>query len=255
MLPIAVLAGGLGTRMAAVTGPDLPKALLRVAGRPFVDWKLEGLAAQGIRRVVLLLGHGAGPIAEHVGDGGRYGLDVAVVEDGPALLGTGGALRRALSHLGDAFWVTYGDTYLRAPMGEIEADFRSRRPGGLMTVLRNRDLWDHSNVRIEDGWVVEYRKDAPAGTYELIDYGMSIFTVGALLPFPAGEPFDLRAVIGRLIEDRALAAWEVTERFYEIGSPEGFLDTEAFLRSRPDPRATSFLAGSAKPPNSRTTRS
>src|SRR5712692_2156565 len=112
MLPVAVLAGGLGNRLHAVTGDALPKALVPVLGRPFIDWKLEGLAAAGTHRVVLLVGHHGGQIRAHVGDGRRYGLSVEYVEDGPVLLGTGGAVARALPSLADAFWVTYGDTLL-----------------------------------------------------------------------------------------------------------------------------------------------
>src|SRR2546426_5413320 len=136
MYPVAVLAGGLGTRMAKRTGPRLPKALLEVAGRPFIDFKLAQLATGGVTQVVMLLGHGAGAIAEHVRDGAAYGLDIELLPDGDQLLGTGGAVRRALPQLGDVFWVTYGDTYLSVPMVEVEEVFRRAGRQGLMTVFR-----------------------------------------------------------------------------------------------------------------------
>ena len=121
MHQVVVLAGGLGTRVAHLTGPDVPKALLPLDGRPFVDYKLAMLAAQGVTDVVLLVGHGAGPLRDHVGDGGDLGLRVTFVDDGPGLRGTAGAIATASDRLDDVFWVTYGDTLLDVPMAEVEA--------------------------------------------------------------------------------------------------------------------------------------
>lgn len=230
MYPVVVLSGGLGTRLAAVD-PNLPKALLPVAGRPFIEHKLADLRSQGVERVVLLVGKGGELIERHVGDGTRYGLEVVCVHDGPTLLGTGGALRQALPHLGQVFWVTYGDTHVRVPMRTVQEIFDAATSGGLMTVLHNRDEWDRSNVRVGGGLVLEYRKGAPPGTFEHIDYGISILTAGALRPLPHGEPFDLLEVFVRLIRERRLAAYEVHERFYEIGTPESYRETDAYFRS------------------------
>jgi NDP-sugar pyrophosphorylase family protein len=232
MYPVAVLAGGLGTRMAKRTGPRLPKALLEVAGRPFIDFKLGQLAEEGATRVVMLLGHGAGAIAEHVGDGAAYGLDIEILHDGEALLGTGGAVRRALPLLGEAFWVTYGDTFLQVPMAEVEEAFRGCGRQGLMTVFKNADAWDASNVALREGLVAEYRKGAPSGTFTYIDYGMSILTAGAFAPSSPGAAFDLGEVLQSLIAGRELAGFEVAERFYEIGSEAGYEETDAYLRER-----------------------
>jgi N-acetyl-alpha-D-muramate 1-phosphate uridylyltransferase len=216
--------------MADLTGTRLPKVLLPVAGRPFIDFKLASLAAEGAERVVLLVGHGGRLIADHVGTGERYRLGVTCIFDGPVLLGTGGALRRALDQLGDVFWVTYGDTYLRAPMREIEARFWKERSEGLMTVLRNRDRWDRSNVRVDGGVVVEYEKGSSPGTYQHIDYGLAILRKASLEAFPAETPFDVEEVFRRIISRRQMAAFMVTRRFYEIGSPRGHRDTDRFLR-------------------------
>jgi NDP-sugar pyrophosphorylase family protein len=140
-------------------------------------------------------------------------------------------VRRALPQLGDAFWVTYGDTYLSVPMAEVEETFCRAGRQGLMTVFRNRDAWDSSNVALREGLVAEYRKGAPPGTYEYIDYGMSILTSGAFAPFPSGTTFDLAEVLQSLIAAGELAGFEVEERFYEIGSEIGFQETDAHLRA------------------------
>ena len=110
-LPVAILAGGLATRLRPVT-EDTPKALLDVAGKPFVVRQLEYLRQQGIVRVVLCVGYLGEQIRAVVGDGSALGLEVLYSWDGPQLLGTGGALRHALSALGEQFMVLYGDSYL-----------------------------------------------------------------------------------------------------------------------------------------------
>jgi NDP-sugar pyrophosphorylase family protein len=231
VFPVAVLAGGLGTRMAAVTKGVIPKPLLPVAGRPFIDYKLAELAAQGVETVVLLVGHGDDRLSEHVGYGARYGLRVTCRSDGGVLLGTGGAIRQALDELGNVFWVTYGDSYLRAPMAAVQEAFLKGRFEGMMTVLRNRDRWDRSNVRVKHGLVVEYRKGAPPGTYEHIEYGLSILRRRSCERFPSGRPFDLQEVFQQLVEGGQMGAYPVGRRFYEIGSPRGYRETDMFLRS------------------------
>jgi MurNAc alpha-1-phosphate uridylyltransferase len=230
MYPVAILAGGLGTRMAQRTSPALPKAMLPLAGRPFIDLKLEQLAAAGAARIVLLVGHGREAIADHVGDGAAFGLSVTSVPDGDVLLGTGGAVRRVLPALGPVFWVTFGDNLLSVPMDTVEGALMPG-DGGIMTVLRNRDAWDLSNVTVDGDRVVEYRKGAPPGTYDYIDYGMSLLRADAFGSFPAGEALDLTAVLQSLIAESRLGAFEVTERFYEIGSEAGYAETEAYARS------------------------
>ena len=221
--------------MARRTGPRLPKALLEVAGRPFIDFKLDQLAAEGISRVVLLVGHGGDAIAEHVGDGTAYGLELSILPDGDELLGTGGAVRRAIGRLGDTFWVTYGDTYLSVPIARAEEAFRLSGRPALMCVLENRDAWDASNVALRGDLVVDYRKGAPPGTFGYIDYGMSILTDRAFAAFPEGVAFDLGKVMQALIAENGLTGFRIQERFYEIGSEAGFVETDAYLRSAPGP--------------------
>jgi NDP-sugar pyrophosphorylase family protein len=118
-------------------------------------------------------------------------------------------------------------------LADVEEAFRRAGRQGLMTVFRNRDAWDASNVALREGLVAEYRKGAPPGTYEYIDYGMSILTAGAFASFPPGTAFDLAEVLQSLIAAGELAAFEVQERFYEIGSEAGFEEADAYLRDHP----------------------
>ena len=228
MRPVVVLAGGLGTRLRELTGDVRPKAMVEVSGRPFIDWKLQGLAHAGVSRVIVLTGRHGDQIEQHVGTGSQYGLQVSCVHDGPQLLGTGGAIRAAVAELGESFWVTYGDTYLRVDVQAAEAALEERGVRSLMTVLRNRDEFEISNVSARDGLVVEYEKGAAPGTHEFIDYGMLLLDRDALAGFPV-QAFDLSSVIRDLIAESQMMAFVVTERFYEVGTPESLRETERWL--------------------------
>src|SRR5262249_44926497 len=149
-VPVAVLAGGLATRMRPLT-ETIPKAMLEVAGRPFIDHQLDLLHRSGIRRVVLCLGYLGEQVRHHLGDGRDRGLELRYSFDGRRLLGPGGALRQALPLLGEVFWVIYGDSYLEIDYPAVLADFLSRGMLGLMTVVRNDDHWDRSNVVFRNG--------------------------------------------------------------------------------------------------------
>lgn len=231
MLPVAMLAGGLATRLRPLT-ETIPKALVDVAGRPFAEHQMEWLAGQGVSRVAFLVGYRGEMVREALGDGARWGLAIEYIFDGPTLLGTGGALRRARPTLGDAFFVMYGDSYLDCDLAAIEATYRASGQPALMTVLRNENRWDASNVRFEGGRIVRYDKRNRTPDMQHIDYGLGIVSAAALDLYPADEPFDLARVYQDLSIEGRLAAHEVTSRFYEIGSPEGLEETRTHLASR-----------------------
>jgi N-acetyl-alpha-D-muramate 1-phosphate uridylyltransferase len=233
MLPVAILAGGLATRLRPITA-TIPKALVEVAGHPFVTWQLRYLHLQGLSRVVLCVGYRGEQIAAMVGDGSRFGVHVDYVFDGERLLGTGGALRRALPILGEAFFVLYGDSFLPVDFPAVERAFSSSGKPALMTVLQNRDLWDKSNVHFDRGIVLEYNKRAPHSAMAHIDYGLSVISAGILTPYPDGQVLDLSEIYHELSMTGQLAGFEVQERFYEMGSPEGLAQTGAYLQTRLD---------------------
>lgn len=229
MLPAVVLTGGLGTRLREVTGAAVPKVLVPVGGRPFIDYKLAGLAAEGVEEAVLLVGTLAEQVEAHVGDGTQLGLRVRYVQDGPRLLGTGGAIAAALPELPEAFWVTYGDTFLQLDLAAAERAFTDSGCTALMTVLHNRDRWEPSNVRVDAGRVVSYAKGAPPGTHEHIDYGIVAIGQEAFAGRRPGDVFDLGEVFRALAERRDLAAFEVTEPFHDVGTVEALRATEAYF--------------------------
>jgi NDP-sugar pyrophosphorylase family protein len=227
-LPVAILAGGMATRLRPLT-ERLPKALLPVAGKPFLAHQLELLHAQGIRRVVLCLGHLGEMVVREFGDGHAYGVELDYSFDGPKLLGTGGALRQALPGLADRFFVLYGDSYLTTPFAPVAEAFEGSGKRGLMVVYRNEGLYDTSNVVFRDGQILVYDKQARRPDMRHIDYGLSVFRTSVFAEWPAGTAFDLAEVMQRLVARQDLAGFEVPDRFYEIGSPAGLAELEQLL--------------------------
>jgi NDP-sugar pyrophosphorylase family protein len=227
-VPVAILAGGLATRLRPLT-ERVPKVLIPVAGKPFLAHQLELLRRQGIRRVVLCLGHLGEMVTREFGNGSDWGMELDYSFDGPVLLGTGGALRQALPKLGDAFFVLYGDSYLTVPFQPIAECFALSGKRGLMTVYRNEGLYDTSNVVFRDGQIQVYDKKARLPEMRHIDYGLSLFRASVFAERPAGYAFDLAAVMQQLVAEHDLAGYEVGERFYEIGSPAGLAELETKL--------------------------
>jgi NDP-sugar pyrophosphorylase family protein len=227
-LPVAILAGGLASRLRPMT-EKTPKALLDIAGKPFVVRQLESLSRQGIERVVLCVGYLGEQIEAAVGDGSAFGLDVRYSWDGPRLLGTSGALRQALPVLGEQFFVYYGDAYLPIDCPMVERAFFASGKAALMTVLRNDGQWDKSNVVFRDGRIIEYNKRMHRPDMLHIDYGMSVLSKSVFEDSGAGRS-DLSDIYHALSLRGLLAGLEVFERFYEIGSRAGLEDTVAYFK-------------------------
>lgn len=231
MLPIAILAGGLATRLRPIT-KKIPKSLIQVAGRPFICHQLDYLHQQGINSVVLCIGYLGEMIKEIVGNGSEWGMQVTYSPDGPVLKGTGGALRQALPLLGKHFFILYGDSYLPINFLDVEKKFLASGKKGLMTVLKNQNQWDKSNVEFDAGQIIEYNKTEIRSQMHYIDYGLGILTSSAIQAYPAGLEFDLSKVYNNLSLAGELAGYEVFERFYEIGSREGIADTQTYLLNK-----------------------
>jgi N-acetyl-alpha-D-muramate 1-phosphate uridylyltransferase len=229
--PVAILAGGLATRLRPIT-ETIPKALISVAGQPFLAHQLRLLQAAGLRRVVLCVGYLGEMIEQEFGDGSGFGVELSYSFDGPTLLGTGGALKRALPLLGERFLVLYGDSYLPIDYAAPTRAFAASGKLALMTVFRNENRWDPSNVWFEEGEIKSYDKRKRTPDMQHIDYGLGILNAKALSAWPNDKPFDLADVYYELIARKELAGYEVGQRFYEIGSPQGIEELDAVLRDR-----------------------
>lgn len=229
LMPALILAGGLATRLRPLT-ETIPKALIDIEGRPFLWHQLQLLKRNGIRRVVLAVGYLGERIQERFGDGSELEMSVDYSFDGPSLLGTAGAIRNALHLLPELFFVLYGDSYLPCDYRSIYAAFISSGRSGLMTVYRNDGLFDTSNVEYDGLRILKYDKTNRTPAMRHIDYGLGAFRRDAFAGLEAGRRCDLVEVYQALLRNGNLAAFEVRERFYEIGSPEGLRDTAEFLR-------------------------
>ena len=156
-IPVAILAGGLATRLRPVT-EKIPKSLVPVAGKPFLAHQLELLRSRGICRAVLCVGYLGDMIQHDFGDGSAFGIQLDYSFDGPQLLGTGGAVKQALPLLGEEFFVLYGDSYLPVEYRSVAEFFRRSGKLGCMTVYRNEGRYDTSNVVFGDGEIAVYDK-------------------------------------------------------------------------------------------------
>jgi N-acetyl-alpha-D-muramate 1-phosphate uridylyltransferase len=228
LLDVALLAGGMATRLRPVT-ESIPKSLVDVSGEPFIAHQLKLLASNGIRRVVVCAGFLGEMICDAIGNGRDFGVEVEYSFDGDKLLGTAGAVRNALHLLGDSFFVLYGDSYLVCDYSGVEGKFWASRKSALMTVYRNEGKWDTSNVEFENGRILAYSKKNRTPRMSYIDYGLGVFSAGAFDHIAPGEPYDLAELYAKMLEWGQLAGMEVHQRFYEIGSSSGLEETTRFL--------------------------
>ncbi len=228
MFPIAILAGGLAQRLRPLTAAA-PKSLIELKGEPFIAHQLRLLRSKGFRRAVICAGYLGEMIQDAVGTGGRFGLEVDYSFDGLKLLGTAGALKAALPLLGQEFFVLYGDSYLPCDYSAVQAAFSRKGRLALMTVYENDGRYDRSNVKMEQGEIVLYDKELHTPAMHHIDYGLGVFRDEALTYVPQGLPFDLSRVYQDLLHKKQLAAYEVADRFYEIGSFAGLEEMRLYV--------------------------
>ena len=214
----------------------LPKPLLPVAGEPFVVHQLRWLVAGGVTDVVYSIGHLGHLIREELAGRADLGCSLRFVDEGTSLLGTGGAVRLAVDEqaelLDGPFLVLYGDSYLDVDLAAVGRADRSSGAEALMTVFRNDDRWERSNVAF-DGTTVRYDKHAPdpaAAGMRYVDYGLSVLHADSVRArIPAGTVCDLADALHVMSTEGRLAGFEVHHRFYEIGTPAGLADLERHL--------------------------
>lgn len=227
LYPAVILAGGLATRLRPVT-ETIPKSLVEVAGEPFAAHQFRLLARLGIRRVVICAGYLWEQIRDFAGDGAAFGLEIDYSVDGPTLLGTAGAIRKALPLLPEKFFVVYGDSYLPISHAPVQECFDRSGKRALMTVFRNEGQWDSSNVEFDGERIVAYDKKNRTSRMRHIDYGLGMFHRSVFEEL-GGGPSDLAAVYGARLAAGDLEGLEVFERFYEVGSFSGIEELSALL--------------------------
>lgn len=226
---LVLLAGGLATRLRPIT-ESIPKSMIEIAGKPFVDYQLRLLKSKGVTSVLMCVGYLSEKVSAYVGDGKKFGLNVFYSHDGEELLGTGGSIKKALPFLGEDFFAMYGDSYLDVDLQKIWQSYLNSKKNGLMVVIKNQNKWDKSNIEFADGNIIAYDKIKQSPSMEHIDYGASVFKKKKFLELSSiEEKLDLMEIHKKLIANNDLAGYEVFNRFYEIGSREGIKELEQLL--------------------------
>lgn len=225
----AILAGGLATRLRPIT-EKVPKSMIRIKDRPFLSYQIDLLRKYGVLEIVLCVGYLGEQIEEYFGDGRKFGVRIKYSYEREQLLGTAGATRNAIGLLGDGFFVLYGDSYLDVDYGLIGRYFLTAGLPLLLTVFKNHNNWDKSNIVFKDGVVKLYDKKHQIPQMEYIDYGLAVLSKKVVADVPQGKPADLADLYKKLAAENKVAGLEVHNRFYEIGSMGGLKEFEELLR-------------------------
>ena len=248
-----VLCGGKATRLYPLT-KKIPKSLMRIAGKPFLEYQLNLLKKNGISDIVLCIGYKGEQIKKYFKDGKNFGVKIRYSSDGKKLLGTGGALKKAEDLLEDIFLVMWGDSYLpfnfqkaikffkksnksRTLLAQGMLPNRSKLRGirkvrdklGMMTVFKNLNKYEPSNVEVKNNLVKSYSKKRKTKKMKYIDYGVSIFKKEVLKYIPKNQVYDLTKLQQTLIKKKQLLAYPAEKRFYQIGSPEGLEEFKKYI--------------------------
>lgn len=224
MSQVVILAGGLAKRLQPITN-TIPKCLVEVAGMPFILHQLKEFKNQGIKDIMICIGHLGDLVKNLLGNGSDLSLNITYSEDGEVPLGTGGALIKALPQLPEIFAVVYGDSFLPINYLKVFRAFKRSNCSAMMTVYKNDNLHDRSNILFKNGTIIEYDKLKQSSLMQHIDYGLGIYTKSSLENFQKNYYLDLSDILQKFLSNKQLAAYEVNERFYEIGSHTGLNDT------------------------------
>jgi len=232
MIPIIILAGGLATRLNDLT-KSTPKSLVQINGTPFVIHQLNLLKKSGFSNIHFCLGHLGEQIENEIKKHPNYeDLNISFSYDGSTQLGTGGAIGKILDDLPDYFFVTYGDSYLKTDYNDIISFFEENKKASqnnLMTLYKNNNRWDHSNVIFDGKKILCYSKKKKLKNMIYIDFGLSIISKESFKLYNKNSIFDLSDYFAYLVKNKSLLGYKVENRFYEIGSFQGIKELEKIL--------------------------
>jgi len=228
--PILILAGGRATRLKNLS-VDTPKYLMPVdAEHTFADVHLTWLASLGFKEIILSVGYLADSIKKYCLDGSKWKLNIQYLEDGPQLVGTGGAVRNSLTFKYQELCVTYGDTLLSFDLNNLLSQYRSSGCRGAMTIYKNTVVGHICNAQ-PDGSYVIYDKINPRPDWQYIDYGFMVLQRSLIESFPQQSPLDLSVPLSLASHQKQIMGYPVKERFWEIGSPEALAEFQAKFHS------------------------
>lgn len=221
---VAILAGGLGTRLGEMT-KDVPKPLVLVKGKPFLEWQIEHLKSHGFKKILLLVGYKADKIKDYFGDGKKWGMEIeySVEKD---QMGTGGALLNARYQLEGDFLLLFGDSFLPVDFEGMLSKL-DHSTDVVMAVYNNKENTDVPfNVSLDTNFLVDaYYKEGssqqkPDKVLKYVEAGAYLvrksILSGVALKYCSFESELLKGIIRM----RRVKGWISDERFYDIGTPE-----------------------------------
>ena len=221
------MCGGLATRLGSLA-KNIPKSMIDIEGKPFLEHQIEMLKKHNITDIVLCAGYLSEKIEDYFGDGSKFGVNIKYSHDGKKPLGPIGAIKNAESLLDDVFFIMYGDSYLSVDFQKAYSFFKEHDKLGLMVVYKNNDKYDKSNLIIKDNMVVGYKEKEAV----YIDYGTSIISKKALDLVPKNTMYSTGQFFSDLISKKELLAFEAEKRFYHIGSPDALGELRNYIRSQ-----------------------
>ena len=230
-LDALILAGGKGARLRSVVS-DRPKPMAEVAGRPFVEWLLLALRAQGVRRVIFCTGYMSEMVEAHFRAGRQWDMEVAYSRD-PVPLGTAGAVRYALNQVrSDRFLVMNGDSYCRVDISRLEKVHAIRGACATLWLVRAKDCRRYGSVVIgEDGVVRAFREKSPKRQAGLINAGIYLLEREVAETIPEGRSVSLEADLFPRLVGHGLYAVVGEGSFLDIGTPEAYDRASQFFAS------------------------
>lgn len=229
-MQIVILCGGLGTRLGEIS-KKIPKSMVRINNKPFLEYQIKQLKKNGVKDIVLCVGHLSEEIINYFGEGKKLGVKITYSNDGEKQLGPIGALKNAESKLEDIFFTLYGDSYIFVDYNNVYKSFLKKNTLAMMTVYQNRDKYDKSNLVVKKGMVKKYNNKKTKDMI-YIDYGVSIFKKKTLQLIPENTFFSTNQLYSKLVENNELAAYEVNKRFYHIGTPKALQEFKNYIKTR-----------------------
>ena len=222
-----ILCGGLATRLG-VLAKNIPKSMIDIEGKPFLQYQIENLRKNSIKDIVLCVGHLSEKIENYFRDGSKFGVNIKYSYDGDKPLGPIGAVKKAEEFLEDVFFIMYGDSYLSVDFQKVYSFFTQNKKQALMVIYKNYDKYDKSNISVQNNIVTGYGENGAIH----IDYGTSLLRKEALNNVPKNTMYTTGEFFSNLIKKNELLAFEAKKRFYHIGTPDSLEEFRNFIRSQ-----------------------
>ena len=227
---VIILAGGKGKRIKKFTTKK-PKPLVEILNKPFIEYQIDLLKKQKIKRVIISIGHYGDQIINYFKKKKNSGIEIIFSKDGKNLLGTGGALKKIFKNNKGNFIVLYGDSYLPIDLKKIQKKFINSKKDILLTIYKNQNKFDKSNIKIKNKEIF-YDKRNPDKEMNYIDYGLSIIKSHSIMNYSTTTKFDLSDLFNKFCLDKKIAYSIVKKRFYEIGSYKGMKDFKKYIANK-----------------------